>query len=207
MNIYGKPLGMVQANCYLIASEAGNAAVVDPGGDVKVICSMLAEHHLTPKMILLTHGHFDHIAALWELLKQFPVPVYIHPADGEMLEDIQKALCGMVPLYFHYEPGLVFERLEDGDSVRLDELSIRLMHTPGHTGGSSCYLAEDALFSGDTLFIDSIGRTDLPGGDFRVLSQSLRKLLELRANFRVFPGHGDATTLERERNYNPFLQE
>lgn len=205
MNVYTKPLGMVQANCCLIASERGHAAIVDPGGDVAVVKSMLTEFQLVPKMVLLTHGHFDHIAGLWDLLDEWKIPVYLHPEDHEMLEDIQKALCGMVPLYFNYRPGLILHSLKEGDCVALDELSIQVLHTPGHTKGSVCYLVEDTLFSGDTLFAGSVGRTDLPGGDIKTLSQSLQKLLALKTDYTIYSGHGPATTLQRERNSNPFL--
>lgn len=205
MKIHGMPLGMVQANCYIVSTEERHAAIIDPGGSVNRIVRYLQENELTPKMILLTHGHFDHIAALWELLDRFDVPVYIQQEDGEMLENIQLALCGMTTLYFPYREHTLYVALQDGDTVELDELVFQLIHTPGHSKGSSCYQVGNALFTGDTLFAGSMGRTDLYGGSYERIKQSLQRLAALEGDDTVYPGHGECTTLEQERRTNPYL--
>lgn len=207
MKIHGMPLGMVQANCYIVSTEERHAAIIDPSGSVNRIVRYLQENELTPKMILLTHGHFDHIAALWELLDRFDVPVYIQQEDGEMLENIQLALCGMTTLYFPYREHTPYVALQDGDTVELDELVFQLIHTPGHSKGSSCYRVGNALFTGDTLFAGSIGRTDFPTGDMAALRKSLKRLAALEGDFPVYAGHEEDTTLEEERRTNPFMRD
>lgn len=205
MKIVTKPLGMIQANCYLLVSEQNRVLVLDPGGDAGAIIRYLEQNSLTLGAILLTHGHHDHIAAVWDLLDYEQVPVYVPEQDLEMLEDISLSLCGMAPLYFHYEKGVSYHTVQDGDVVKLDEISLQVIHTPGHTKGSSCYLGEGALFTGDTLFEGSVGRTDLYGGSYPVLKASLEKLAALPQDYTVYPGHGGATTLEIQKKTNPYL--
>lgn len=205
MNVETMPLGMIQANCYILSSDAKNAAVIDPGGEVQKIKSYLEQNGLTLKMILLTHGHHDHVAAVWDLAQWAKVPVYIQEEDGEMLEDIKISLCSMVPLYFTYNPEMPIRLLKDGEHLSLDELDIKLIHTPGHSKGSSCYLTENLLFTGDTLFAGSVGRTDLYGGSYPILKKSLEILKTLPEACRVYPGHGEDTTLGFEKKTNPYL--
>lgn len=206
MKLAAMPLGMVGANCYLVVSQQNRAAVIDPGGEVEKIFARLEQEGATPAMVLLTHGHFDHIAALWDFLDRYPVPVYLHAGDVEMLEDIQKALCNMVPLYFHYRKGADLRPLQDGDAVTLDECTFTLLHTPGHSRGSSCYRLDAMLFTGDTLFAGGVGRTDLYGGSWNTLCQSVARLAALEGDFTVYPGHGPSSTLARERRTNPYLE-
>lgn len=205
MQIKIMPLGMVQANCYIISNDEKNAAIIDPGGSAAKILKYLADKELTVKLIALTHGHHDHIAALWDLLDELDVPVYIQNEDGEMLDDIKISLSRMSQLYFNYRPNTKYNVLSDGDSLKLDELQIKLIHTPGHTKGSSCYLIGDSLFTGDTLFAGDIGRTDLYGGDYNTMKASLLKLAALEGDYKVYPGHGGGSTLECERTGNPYL--
>lgn len=205
MNIVTRPLGMIQANCYILETNEKRALVLDPGGDAGQVIRYLEENGLTLGAILLTHGHHDHVAAVWDLLDWQEAPVYVPEQDLEMLEDISLSLCGMAPLYFHYRQGVPYRTLQEGDVVRLDDISLRVIHTPGHTKGSSCYLGDGALFTGDTLFEGSVGRTDLYGGSYPTLKASLEKLSSLEGDYTVYPGHGGATTLELQRRTNPYL--
>lgn len=206
MEIQVKPVGMIQANCYIVSSDSKNAFIIDPGGDAKQLLNNLKQHDLTLKMILLTHGHHDHIAAVWDILEECPVPVYVHSGDKEMLEDIQISLCSMVPVYFHYKTGVEYQTVKDGDKLEMDDLKIEVLHTPGHTKGSCCFVVnQQVMFTGDTLFQGDIGRCDLYGGDYTVMKQSLARLAVLETDYRVYPGHGPATTLLNQKATNPYL--
>ncbi|MDL2247908.1 MBL fold metallo-hydrolase [Bacteroides sp. OttesenSCG-928-J23] len=201
------PVGILGTNCYLLSSGEKNCAVIDPGGQADKIKAQLEERGLTPRMILLTHGHHDHFGGLKKLLEYFPVPFYIGKDDAEMLTDDERNRAhfwGLKPEEYHIE-GVT--PLEDGQELMLDELTIKVMNTPGHTKGGVCYLVGDVIFSGDTLFRDDIGRCDLYGGDFAVMRQSLQKLRDLPGDYTVYPGHGDSTELARERQYNHYMKE
>lgn len=205
MNIKVMPLGMVQANCYIITNNQNECAIIDPGGESEKIINYLEENSITPKMILLTHGHFDHIASVWDLIEKYDLSVYINQNDLEMLQDINIALCSMTRLYFNYKAGLEYNALNDNDTVNLGELEFKLIHTPGHSKGSSCFIVEDAIFTGDTLFKGDIGRTDLYGGDYNTIKNSLKKLCKLDKNYKVYPGHGESSYLEDEIQHNPYM--
>lgn len=205
MKIQTMPLGMIQANCYLVSTEQKNAFVIDPGGEANRILKRLEEDGLRLRMILLTHGHHDHIAAVWKLAEATGAQVYIQKEDLELLQNIELSLCSMTELYFHYDPNLSICGLEDGACLELDELKIQLLHTPGHSKGSSCYQVGNVLFTGDTLFAGDIGRTDLYGGSYPQIKASLMKLAALEGDYQVYPGHGPATTLEKQRKENPYL--
>lgn len=205
MKIQTMPLGMIRANCYLVSTEKKNAFVIDPGGEASRVLRKLEEEGVSLKMILLTHGHHDHIAGVWKLAEETGAQVYIHKDDLEMLQNIDLSLCSMTELYFHYNPKIPICTLEDGSCLELDELKIRLIHTPGHSKGSSCYLVEDALFTGDTLFDGDIGRTDLYGGSYPQIKASVQKLADLEGDYRIYPGHGPDSTLETQRKRNPYL--
>jgi len=203
------PIGMVDSNCYLIYDESGetdhDGAVIDPGGEPQPLLDEIAQRRVRLRYLLNTHGHFDHIAANAQLRQVFPAPLGVHPADRDLL-----ATGGGAALFGLYDipssaPDL---ELHDGVILEVGCLHLQVLHTPGHTPGSVClYCAEEnAVFTGDTLFAGSVGRTDLPGGDARQLTASLRRLLTLPAETRVFPGHGPASTLERERRLNPWLR-
>ncbi len=206
MKILTFPLGEMQTNCYFLIDEATNkCAVVDPGGECERILNILARHGLTVTDILLTHGHFDHMMALGELRRATHAPLSIHSHDAPALADptisYMKQFGGIDRAE---EPA---ERLlEEGDTVTVGETVLTVLHTPGHTPGSVCYLCGDKLISGDTLFRGSIGRYDLYGGDYDTLMQSLQRLAALEGDYRVYPGHGSSTTLETERKNNLYLQ-
>lgn len=187
------PLGELKTNCYIVSRPgAGEAVVIDPGDGALTLANALAGK--TAAGALLTHGHCDHILGLSALPD---APVYVHEADAPMLTDANLNCCNTLKLPC---PTRAFDHLvHEGDVIRLAGIYFTVLHTPGHTPGGACYLAEDCLFTGDTLFAGGYGRTDLPGGDWHQLTRSLRRLLRMDGALRVFPGHGAGTTMARER--------
>ena len=189
-------LGPLATNCYILWDEQTNeAAVIDPGAAGQKIADFLAAHGLTLRMILLTHAHYDHIGGLKLLHELTGAPVYVSTADST-------DPAGMT------HGRLIFTNTyDDGDELTLGSIRIRVIATPGHTPGGVCLLAGDLLFSGDTLFAGSCGRTDFQGGDQRAMMASLRKLGQLPGNPQVLPGHMESSTLDDERQYNPWMRE
>ena len=195
LNITRLPLGVYQTNCYIIREESSTSCcVLDPGGEAKKVLEFLGNRSLTLEAILLTHGHFDHVGAVKELYEKTLCKVYLHTDDLMLPESLSAG-----PLFYTHE-------YDEGDVLELAGLTIRVMHTPGHTEGSVCLLVDDVIFSGDTLFCHSCGRTDLPGGDPDAIMRSLGRLKALEGDWRVMPGHNRATTLAIEREYNPFMK-
>lgn len=206
MNVTTIPVGMLGTNCYLLASAKNTCAIVDPGAQAAKIADIITEKGLAPKYILLTHGHFDHIGAVNALAEQFPeLEIYIGEGDLELIADTEISKVEQKGLdkdtFTIKNAGTV----AGGREFELDELTITVMETPGHSKGGVSYICEDVIFSGDTLFQENVGRCDLYGGDFGILKSSLKKLGELTGDFTVYPGHGEATTLEHERFYNPYF--
>ena len=196
------PVEPIGTNCCLIGDEAANVcAVVDPGGSPELVLDMVARSGLELKMVLLTHAHYDHVGAIPALLEQFPdLPVYAH--EGE--------LCpagSPNPRYFLPHLGGNQRTYGEGDTVKLGGLVIRVLHTPGHSRGSVTLLAGDLMLSGDTLFAGSCGRVDLPGGDEGQMWASLARLGRLTEDWTVWPGHGEATSLDYEKQTNPYLRQ
>lgn len=196
INIIPLPLGELQANCYIVSLRGGNQAVlIDPGdGSIKAVAAINAA--LAGKSvaaILLTHAHGDHIAGL----SAFPdAPVYIHEQDAAALTDPALNCCDMLGMP---APARGADRtVREGDALTLAGMTFTALHTPGHTPGGVCWRVGDNLFTGDTLFADGYGRTDLPGGDWHQLTLSLRRLWHLAGSLRVLPGHGRETTLHGE---------
>ncbi len=215
--VVGFPTGVFQANCYLVAPAEGEACVIiDPGQDaVEPIAEAMRKHRLSPVAALLTHGHFDHAFSVAPVCDGDDIPAWIHPDDRGMLTDpLQGISLGSAEFFGGKlemrEPKEVRE-LVDGEALDLAGLTLTVQHTPGHTRGSVVFGSEldeggRVLFAGDTLFAGSIGRTDLPGGDMRTMTNTLRtKLLPLPDETVVLPGHGPSTTIGRERASNPFL--
>jgi len=190
-------LGVLKTNCYIIQSENKNAAAVDIGGESEVLLEFLEKNDLTLKKILLTHGHFDHIGGVEQVRRATGAEVYIHHLDAPKLSDF-----GITDI----EPVAEYNEISDGDIITLDEIQFRVMHTPGHTKGGVCYITDGVIFSGDTLFKNSMGRTDSPDGDYSEMMQSLKKLKMLEGNYTVYPGHDFSTTLNRERLNNPYMR-
>jgi hydroxyacylglutathione hydrolase len=200
-------VGPLQCNCSILGDEATHEAlVVDPGADIEDILAIVAAHRLTVKAIYITHAHIDHIGGAMRLREKTGAPIYMHAKDTQQLGllDMQAQWIGMPT------PGAVSidQWVKDMDRVRFGGHAATVLHTPGHTEGSTClYLPEERkLIAGDTLFAGSIGRTDLPGGDFRKIMQSLHgTLMELPDEVVVVPGHGGLTTIGAERQTNPFI--
>lgn len=194
LKIHALTLGDYQTNCYIIHdSQRQDCLIIDPGYQPETILSVLEANELEPTAILLTHCHFDHVGAVKDLAAETGCDVYLHPADLSLPPMLT---CGKL-YYTHTYP-------EDG-GLSLAGLTIRILSTPGHTPGSVCLMVEDTIFSGDTLFAGSCGRTDLPGGSSSTIRTSLKTLAGLPGDYEVRPGHGFATTLERERRLNPYL--
>lgn len=200
-----KPLSVCGTNSYIVAGEQGNAVLIDAPDDADYILSELQARKLTLKKILLTHGHFDHIGAVSELADLTGCEVYVHEADKSKLSDVNGSLVTHFGLneFNEYKNAKAFK---DGDIINMDELEFRVIHTPGHTSGSVCFAVGDDMFTGDTLFARSIGRTDMPDGNISQMMSSLKKLASFNKNYNVYPGHMSATTLEYEKKYNPYMR-
>jgi glyoxylase-like metal-dependent hydrolase (beta-lactamase superfamily II) len=202
------PVGMLQCNCSIFGDETSREAlVVDPGDDIARILEVVKRHGLTVKAIVITHAHIDHIGGAQKLKQATGAPVYMNPDDEELQEmmDVQAGWLGMRPP----EQVEIDAPAKDGDKLVVGATEFHVLHTPGHTQGSiSLWIpSERKLVAGDTLFRDSIGRTDLPGGDGRQIIRSIRdKLMPLPDDTLVIPGHGDNTTIGREKQFNYFLQ-
>ena len=200
MKIISMQVGPIMTNCYiLIDEESKKTAVIDPGEDADRILAALREEDSQVEYILLTHGHYDHTTAVPELHAALPqARIYIHQADAN------GAGSKLFPLASQVEDLLLYD---EGDTLALGGLTIQVLHTPGHSPGSVTLQVEDVLFSGDTLFAGSCGRTDLAGGSYDQMMASLKRLGELEGDFRVLPGHNAPSTLDREREYNSFVRE
>lgn len=195
LNIRTMSLGAYQTNCYLVWGEGSdNCIVIDPGYEPDTVLSQVKKLGKTICAVLLTHGHFDHVGGVRQLAADTDCSVYLHQAE---LSQPPQMTAG--PLYYTNLYG-------EGDILKLAGLTVRVLHTPGHTPGCVCLCAEDAMFSGDTLFQGSCGRTDLPGGNWSEILRSLKRLAAIDKNYAVYPGHGPSTSLAEEKQYNPYMR-
>lgn len=204
MKVIQMELGNFATNTYIIYDENLDAVIIDPAAEAKKIISTIEKNNLKPKFVLLTHGHPDHVGALYELKEKYNLKVYINEKDQEMLETNSTYFGPMLGL--DIKDVKVDSYLKDGQELSLGNLKFKIIETPGHTKGGVCILIENILFSGDTLFLGSMGRTDFPGGNEEEIFSSLKKLMELPDETVVLPGHGPKTTIGYERKYNPYVR-
>ena len=199
-------VGWVETNCYFAINEAtSECIVIDPGDDAAMLASKIDEKGYTPAAILLTHGHFDHATGANELAERYHVKIYVHEDDFDLMADPQRNCCGMMGRRIVNRAD---EKLRDRQVLQLAGFDIQVIHTPGHTPGGCCYYFpyEDVVFTGDSLFCGSIGRTDFKGGSSSQLVRAVKdKLMKLPDRTTVYPGHNDITSIEHERMYNPYL--
>ena len=204
MIVEKKIAGILGVNCYILGDEdTQKGAVIDPGGSVEDILRTIREHELDIEYIILTHGHGDHIGGLPQLKQMTNAKVIAHIDEKELLNDKSKNLtanlgCGIVEIDAD-------EYVKDGQNIKLGNLNLEIIHTPGHTPGCMCIKVDNVMFSGDTLFAGSIGRTDLYGGNYSEIQNSLNKLSKLDDDITVLPGHGPATRLGIEKITNPYM--
>ncbi len=202
MEIKVAHLGLIKTNCYLIKTEKA-AVVIDPGFERDIVFDFLKSNSYKERIILLTHAHFDHIGGAEALRRETDTKIGIGIMDKHALAD--ESINLSVNFHAHIAPFVPDFTYEDGDVITVGDISFKVIYTPGHTVGGVCYLSGDCLFSGDTLFKNSVGRTDFPGGDIKALKKSLKKLMTLPNDTKVYSGHGDATTIGTEKEYNMFV--
>jgi len=211
----GRSLWLAETNCYVVASEAGGPCVIiDAPDELDAIADLLARNDLYPQALLVTHGHIDHAGGAAAVADKWSVSAYLHPDDewlaADPMSQLRSLFGGVLPEWVEgrFLPPERWSGMEHGQRLELAGLEVDVVHTPGHTPGHCCFHLRDegVFFSGDQLFAGSIGRTDLPGGDYQALMRSMRdRVLTLDDTTRVLPGHGPATTIARERLTNPFL--
>lgn len=205
MKIDWRTVGPFQANCYLVVDEStGSAILVDPGADGAELVEMVRESGAQLDGIWLTHGHIDHIGGVAEVLRRYPVPVWLHPMDRPLYDSLSARMAEVYGLPFEQPPAPDRE-LRDGDVLTCGELRFTVMHVPGHSPGLVSFNGEGVALCGDLLFAGSIGRTDLPLSDPGAMNDSLSRIAALPEETVVHPGHGAATTIGEELLSNPFL--
>jgi len=198
-------VGPLMANCFICGcSKTKEAVVIDPGGDADTILLSLADSKLKVKYIINTHGHFDHVSANGKMKDATGADILIHPLDASMLEKLSSNAAFFGVSVENSPP--CDQTLEEGDTVSFGDITLKVIHTPGHTPGGISLYTNGIVFVGDTLFAGSIGRTDFPGGDFNTLISSIKtKLFNMEDDIRVFSGHGPETSIGVEKRHNPFV--
>lgn len=210
MKILQMRVGMVGTNCYIVFDEdTKEGAVIDPGDNAKAILKTAEEAGVALTWVLLTHGHFDHILAVHDVMQEAGAKLAIHKDDLWMLgaEKLAGSMRSFGLSHGAYEELKPDVLAEEGTEIKIGGLTATYLHTPGHTPGSSCIRVGDVLFTGDTLFRHECGRCDLEGGDFQKMLQSLKRLSEIPENLHVLPGHEGASTLDEERRMNPYIRQ
>lgn len=202
MTIATLEIGSIGTNCYVIADEQGQAAIIDCDGNTAPLHQYITENHLNPTHILLTHGHFDHIGAVEEVKEKYGCQVYAAKEEMRVLADPSINFSASTGISISITPDVC---VTEGDVIEVGNLKFTVLLTPGHTEGSICFMIDNNIFSGDTLFQGSCGRTDFPTGDWQTILQSLKRLRDLPGNYNVYPGHGPSTTLDIERRMNPYM--
>ncbi len=199
-------VGALETNCYLVyCPQTLECAVVDPGAEPQKIIHLITHHKLKPVITLNTHGHIDHIGANQDIKERYNVPLAIHRGDKEMLANVHHSeLSFFLEARESPSPDIL---LEEGEMIKIGQSELEVIHTPGHSPGSVSFLGDGFILSGDTLFCGGVGRTDLPGGSWQELEQSIRnKILALPEETIVLPGHGPSTTVGQEKMSNPFVK-
>ncbi len=201
MKVFTIPLPPMMTNCYLAYErEGGKCFIIDPGANAEKIITLIELQQLKPSAILLTHGHFDHIEAADKLKKYFKIPIFIHKDDAEMVTDPSINGCVLLGRNDIFSKG-ADSLLEGGEEIKLEKEKLTVMHTPGHSRGSVCYVGRDIIFSGDTVFRGTYGRYDLYGGSFDDLMTSIMRIMTLDEGLTVYPGHDAKTTIADEKKY------
>jgi len=203
MEILMMPVGSYQTNCYMVWSgDSDKCVLIDPGYQPEQILEQVRIKQKTVDAILLTHGHFDHVGGVKQIAETTGCQVWMHEGDYTQTQNPEND-------YFYPIHDCRFAEVnfcQEGQMIQAGGLAFRVMETPGHTWGSVCYICEDVMFSGDTLFQGSCGRTDLPGGSYKEIKGSLQRLAQLQEDYRVLPGHGPTSTLSQEKRSNPYMQ-
>lgn len=197
-------VGPLETNCYLVGDRrTRECAIIDPGGDEALIASEIEKHDLRPRLILLTHGHFDHAGAVAALKRRYSVRVGTSQAEARCISDA--TLSGAIWFGIPFEPASADFFIAEGDQLKVGAIALKALETPGHSPGGLSFLGDGVVFVGDVLFRGGVGRYDLPGSDVQALRRSLQRLLALQDDMRIYPGHGPPTTIGRERRSNPYL--
>jgi hydroxyacylglutathione hydrolase len=199
-------VGQIETNCYIACDKVANKAVIiDPGADAPRIVSALEEAECTADYVLLTHGHADHMMVAHEVMQKTGAKLAVYADELPFLNDPERNIYNTMSQQT-FEPFTPDLMLRDGETITFGNTELRVMHTPGHTHGSCCFLSQDTMFSGDTLFREGAGRTDFPTGSSQELMSSLKRIFAIEGDLQILPGHGDFTTLEYERGHNPFYR-
>ncbi len=205
MKIHHLQLGPLRSNCYIVETAPGRCVAVDIGGDSRLLLEFLKMKKLRLTKILLTHGHFDHIGGAEEVRKATGAEIYIHELDAHMLTSAADSLATSMS-FFTFTPVTDWTCVYGDCFINDGDCNFRVLHTPGHSQGSVCYICGDVIFSGDTLFCCSAGRTDFPDSSSAAMTYSLNKLYNLVGDYKVYPGHNESTTLDYERESNPYMR-
>ena len=202
MKIKTLEIGSIGTNCYVVSDDNNTCAIIDCDGNTRPLYQYISENNLKPTHILLTHGHFDHIGAVAEVQEMYGCQVCGGKQEQRVFSDPAINFSTQTGNPITVTPDIL---LDEGDTLQVGDLTFQVLFTPGHTEGSLCFMIEDNLFTGDTLFQGSCGRTDFATGDWATILQSLKRLRDLDGDYTVYPGHGPSTTLGIERQSNPYM--